>query len=81
MLTIENEDLLKRWLRGEIISLNNNADPIHLSDYIISIIKQNNNTSKTIEQTKTFCKGNIITTLPLLLLLLILLLHHKYCYY
>ena len=62
MLTIENEDLLKRWLRGEIISLNNNADPIHLSDYIISIIKQNNNTSKTIEQTKTFCKGNIITT-------------------
>ena len=62
VLTIENEELLKRWLKGEIILLNDNADPIHLSDYIISIVKQNNNTSKTIEQTKAFCKGktNII---------------------
>ena len=37
VLTIENEELLKRWLKGEIILLNDNADPIHLSDYIISI--------------------------------------------
>lgn len=57
VLVIENEELLKRWIKGEIVSLNNNADPIHLSDYIVSIIKQNNNTSKTIEQTKAFCKG------------------------
>ena len=66
VLTIEDEELLKRWLKGEITMLSNSADPIHLSDYVVSMIKQsnnnknNNNNNKTMEQTKSFYKGNYI---------------------
>ena len=58
VLTVEDEELLKRWLKGKIITHSNTADPIHLSDYVISMVKQsNNNNVKSIEHIKSCYKG------------------------
>ena len=73
-LTIEDEELLKRWLKGEITSQSDTADPIHLSDYVVSIIKQsNNNIYKTIEQIKSFYIGIIILIIILIIIIIIII--------